>query len=99
MKLEPLGKGYYKIINRVGNKKTLTCGGTACNHQLVISELTRGHNQVWRIENTYNNLFKVSNKQYSALILLVSSDITSGKKAGLPFRNSLALRMECRRGL
>jgi alpha-L-fucosidase len=68
-------------VNRGDNKKALTCSGTTSNHQLVISDLTGSDNQVWRIENTYNNLFKISNKQYPTAMLLVSSDVTSGKKA------------------
>ena len=49
----------------------------------MISDFTGNDNQIWKIENSHNGLFKISNKQFPNIILSVDTALTEGKKAGL----------------
>jgi alpha-L-fucosidase len=80
-KLESVGKGLYKIMNRVNNKKVLECGTS--NKELAISEFSGKDNQIWKFEKSYNGLFKISNKQYPNKVLSVNTSIAEGNKAEL----------------
>ncbi len=80
-KLERLGKGFYKIVNRQDNTKALACNATG--HELVVSGMSGKDNEIWKIETTFDRLFKISNKQFPSLVLTVSSAMAEGDKAGL----------------
>jgi alpha-L-fucosidase len=80
--LEPAGKGLYKIMNRENPTKVLECSiSDASSHSLAISDVTGKDNQVWRIEHSYNGLYKVSNKLFPNLELSVNADFSDGAKA------------------
>jgi len=80
-KLEPAGKGIYKIRNREDGKKVFEC--SISNHDLVISNFTGKDNQFWKIEDIHNGLFKITNKQFPNRILSVNTPLSEGNKAGL----------------
>ena len=77
-KLEPTGKGFYKIENRENNKAL-----TSINNALTFSDFTGKENQLWKIENAYYGLYKISNKQYPSLILSASGNSAPGNKVGI----------------
>jgi alpha-L-fucosidase len=76
-KLEPGGKGIYKILNREDSKKALAC--TTSGYNLVLSNFTGKDNQFWKIDDVHNGLYKISNKQFPNMIL----DFAEGGKAKL----------------
>jgi alpha-L-fucosidase len=80
-KLESLGRGYYIILNRENNKKVFECG--ISDHELAISDFSGRDNQIWKIENSFNGLLKISNKQFPHSILSVDSILTEGNSAAL----------------
>jgi alpha-L-fucosidase len=80
-KLEHEGKGIYKILNCEDSKKVFEC--RTPDHDLVISNFIGKDNQFWKIEDTYNGLFKISNKQFPNIMLSVNTGIAEGNKAGL----------------
>jgi alpha-L-fucosidase len=84
-KLESVGKGLYKIMNRGNDKKVLECGTS--NKELVVSGFTGKDNQIWKFEKSYNGLFKISNKQYPNKVLSVNTSIAEGNKAELISEN------------
>ena len=79
-KLESAGKGLYKILNREKNDFAFEC--STAGHKLAIAHITGKDNQLWKMENSYNALIKISNKQFPEKILSVSSPIKEGAKAG-----------------
>ena len=83
-RLEPLGKGYYKIVNRANPGNTLECTATGSSgYDLALSDLSGKDNQIWKIENTYNGLYKIINKQFPDLFLSVNATPAKGNKAGI----------------
>jgi alpha-L-fucosidase len=80
-KLESLGKGFYKILNHGNSKKNFEC--TNSGRDLTTSEFSGKDNQIWKIENSYNGLLKISNKQFPNSILSVNTTLAEGNKAGL----------------
>ena len=50
-------------------------------HDLVISDFSGKDNQLWKIENTFNGLYKISNKQFPDLIVSVGASLAEGNKA------------------
>jgi alpha-L-fucosidase len=78
-KLEKVGKGLFKIINRGSSNKVLECSGL---NNLAISDFTGKDNQIWKFEKSYNGLLKISNKQFSS-ILSMNAGIMEGNKAEL----------------
>ena len=80
-KLESVGKGLYKILNRGSSESVFEC--TATGHELRISKFAGNDNQVWKIDDERNALFKISNKQFPNMILSMSAPLAEGKKAGL----------------
>jgi alpha-L-fucosidase len=81
-KLEQVGKGYYKILNRANHKNALECTASgASGYDLVLSDFSGKGNQIWKIENTYNGLYKIINKQFPDLLLSVNTSLTEGNKA------------------
>jgi alpha-L-fucosidase len=78
--LEHEGKGLYKIRNR-DNKMVFEC--QAPDNNLVISNFSAKNNQLWKIENSYQGLYKISNKQFPNMILSTNMDLAEGNKAGL----------------
>jgi alpha-L-fucosidase len=83
-KLEAVGKGIYKILNRENSEKVFEC--SLSNHDLIISNFIGKNNQFWKIENAHNGLFKIANKQFPNIILSVNTALAEGGKAG--FLNS-----------
>jgi hypothetical protein len=79
-KLEPAGKGIYKILNRE-NAKGLEC--STSGHDLVISNITGKDNQFWKIDDAHNGLLKISNKQLPNFVLSVNAALDEGRQAGL----------------
>lgn len=80
-KLESAGKGIYKILNRENSEKVFEC--SISNHDLILSNFSGKENQFWRIENSYNGLLKISNKQFPNIILSLNTAVTEGNKATL----------------
>ena len=56
---------------------------SASDHELVLSHFGGNDNQFWKIENAPNGLFKISNKQFSNMILSVNAPLAEGSKVGL----------------
>jgi alpha-L-fucosidase len=79
-KLEKVGKGFFKIINRGNSKKVLECGA---GNNLAISDFTGKDIQIWKFEKSYNGLLKISNKQFSNNVLSVGAGVKEGNKAEL----------------
>lgn len=73
-KLESMGKGIYKILNRENNKAL-----TGDNNSLAYSDFSGKDNQLWKIETHYG-LYKISNKQHPSMILSVSDNPKEGSK-------------------
>jgi alpha-L-fucosidase len=80
-KLESTGKGIYKILNRENGEKVIEC--SIPGHDLMISNYNGKENQLWKIEDVHNKLFKIANKQFPNMILFVNTTLTKGDKAGL----------------
>ncbi|MBN2029639.1 alpha-L-fucosidase [bacterium] len=80
-KLNPAGKGVYKIQNRENAGKVLACG--VSDQDLIISNDTGKNSQYWKIEDARNGLFKISNEEYPNAILSVHTPHTEGNPAGL----------------
>jgi alpha-L-fucosidase len=80
-KLENEGKGIYRIINRENSDLVLECSSSENN--LMISKYNGKENQLWKIEDAHNELFKISNKQFPNMILSLNIPIAKGNKAGL----------------
>jgi hypothetical protein len=74
-----LGKGFYRILNRKDNTKALACNisGTSDN-VLAISDISGKDNELWKIENTFNGLYKIINKQFPSYVLTYSSSFAEG---------------------
>ena len=79
-KLEKVGKGLFKIVNRGNGKKVLE--GSAEN-KLTISDFTTKDNQIWKLEKSYDGLLKISNKQFSNSVLSLNTGIKEGNIAEL----------------
>jgi alpha-L-fucosidase len=75
-KLENEGKGIYKILNRENSGKVLECNTTS--KELMISNFNGEGNQLWKIDDARNELFKISNKQFPNMILAVKSPVAEG---------------------
>jgi alpha-L-fucosidase len=80
-KLESIGKGLYKILNRENSEKVFEC--STSNHDLIISNFAGSDNQIWKIDAARNGLFKISNKQFPNIFLSVITPLVEGSKAGL----------------
>jgi alpha-L-fucosidase len=80
-KLEHVGKGMYKILNREDGNKVFEC--SISGHDLIVSYFTGKDNQFWKIENSCNGLFRISNKQFANIILSVNTPLAEGIKAEL----------------
>ena len=80
-KLESVGKGLYKILNRGSSENVFEC--TATGHDLTISKFAGNDNQIWQIDDARNAAFKISNKQYPDMILCMTIPSAEGDKAGL----------------
>ncbi len=78
-KLVSMGKGYYKIQNRGNAEKVLGYADAA--DALVIKNFSKKDGQLWKIENSYNGLLKISNKQFPTRILSVNPPLHGGSKA------------------
>jgi alpha-L-fucosidase len=80
-KLVSLGRGYYKILNRENNKKVFEYVDSA--NEPVITDFSVKDNQIWKIENSFNGLLKISNKQFPNRILSINITLTEGNKAAM----------------
>lgn len=80
-KMEPVGKGLYKILNRKDSEKVFEC--STSSFELVISNYAGNDNQIWKIDDERNGLFKISNKQFPNMILSMKTPVAEGNKAGL----------------
>ncbi len=78
-KLEPAGKGIYKIMNRENNKKVLSFS----DQNLIISDYNGNDNQLWKLDDVHNGLLSVSNKQFSDRQLSVNTPFAEGNMAEL----------------
>ena len=78
--LENQGKGIYKIINRENNGNVLASNSSG--DDLIISNNNGTENQLWKIDDAHNEVFKISNKQFPNMILSVNT-AAKGNKAGL----------------
>jgi len=83
-KIETVGKGLYKILNRDNNNKALTCrsSGTSA-YSPALTDLTGKDDQVWKIESSFNGYYKISNKQFPDIVLSVDSNVSEGSKVVL----------------
>ena len=80
--LEYVDKGIYKIHNRGEAGKVLTYNNSgASDPKLYLSDFTGNDNQLWKIDNSFNALYKISNKQFSDLSLSVNGGIKEGNIA------------------
>jgi alpha-L-fucosidase len=79
-KLEPVGKGFYKILSRESNKEALTLTNATGDDVLVIADFSGKDNQLWKVEDSYYGLYKISNKQYPQRVLAVNGTLAEGNK-------------------
>jgi alpha-L-fucosidase len=80
-KLKAEGNGFYGILSRENGKKGFEC--STSSHDLISADFAGKDNQIWKIEDSYNGLLKISNKQFPNFTLSVDAALTEGKKAGL----------------
>jgi alpha-L-fucosidase len=80
-KLESVGKGIYKIMNRENSEKIFECNTP--NNELVISDFKGSDNQFWKIDDVHNGLLRISNKQFPDFVLSVNVPFAEGNKVGL----------------
>ena len=78
-RLKAAGKGIYGILNRADNEKAITCG--ASGQELAVLKITGKDNQLWKIEDARNGLFKISNKQFPNILLSLNPPAAEGSKA------------------
>ena len=87
-KLESLGKGFYRILNRENSNKAIICISDENSVQnVVVSEIKGNDNEIWKIEDAYNG-YLFWNKNFPGYFLSMNNDETSGKKAGLVTKNT-----------
>jgi alpha-L-fucosidase len=80
-KLEHLGKGIYKILNRADNNQVFECSNSS---QKLNSEKFKGKdNQLWKIDDAHGGFYKISNKQFPDMILSINTALFEGAKAEL----------------
>jgi alpha-L-fucosidase len=91
-KFETVGKGFYSIRNRENAGKVLTFDISGASSQgLTMSDFTGKDKQLWKIEASFDALYKISNKQFPDHTLSVSTGIREGNKVemtsgtGTPF--------------
>ncbi|MFA6404074.1 MAG: alpha-L-fucosidase [Salinivirgaceae bacterium] len=83
-KIEKTGLGIYKIINRENPHKVLECAKNDTSELTVqAGEYTGTHNQQWKIEHSFNDALKITNKQYADYQLTIMNKTTDGTKATL----------------
>lgn len=70
-KLEALGKGFYIIHNRNNYNKVLEVKN---DKSIAVSDISGKDQQVWKIENTFNGLLKILNKQNPDVLLTVNTE-------------------------
>ena len=97
-KLENIGKGVYKILNRENNREALEFN--VSDNKLVISNFSGKENQFWKIDDARNGYYIISNKQFPEMILSVNNPISEGSKAELqnletPFSDKWMLKEVC----
>lgn len=81
-KLEPVGKGLYRITSRENSKKVLTIDAAgASGPSLVVADAAGNENEVWKIESWYSGLYRISGKQSPSFTLSINGDIAQGSKA------------------
>jgi alpha-L-fucosidase len=80
-KLESVGKGYFKILNRENAKKGFAFNNTT--NEISLVSISGKENQLWKIENAHSGLLRISNKQYPDVILSYSNPVTEGSKVGV----------------
>ena len=79
--LKPLGKGYYQFINRADASRALTY--ESASGKIIVAQLTGKADQTWKIENSFNGLYKIPNKQFPSILLSVNDSVAAGKRAGI----------------
>ena len=84
-KLERAGKGTYEIVSRKDSKTVIACD--SAGHNLVTSDFAGKESQFWKIESTYNGLYRISNKQFPTMGLSVDIPLSEGTKADVVTRN------------
>jgi alpha-L-fucosidase len=88
-RLQPAGKGLYKIVNRANPDNILECNSSeASAPNLVVAVSNSSNGQVWRIENSFNGLLKISNKQFPDMLL---SDYDGSKAVTMPAGKSTSI--------
>lgn len=68
-KLKALGKGCYAIMNRENENQGLTCNTVNSGYDLAVTEFSGKENQLWKIDDSFYGMNKISNKQFPNLIL------------------------------
>ncbi|MBN1926279.1 MAG: alpha-L-fucosidase [Prolixibacteraceae bacterium] len=91
-KLEAVGKGFYRILNRENLDKGITCSSVEPSEKgIAISDISGNDNELWKIEDTYNG-YQLSNKQFPGYFLLIRDDcLEMGEKeiSDIPFAWSI----------
>jgi len=80
-KLKHTGKGMYKIMNRGDGNKVFECSNSG--YDLIVSFFSGKDDQIWKVENAYNGLFKISNKQFPNKYLSVNTPLAKGSKSSV----------------
>jgi alpha-L-fucosidase len=80
-KLISTGKGIYQILSRENDKLALATDGS----EVKTEKINGGDNQLWLIEETYNNLLIISSNEYPELCLaMIDQKAVVGKKSESP---------------
>ena len=80
-KLEPAGRGIYKLLNRADPTRALAYDSD--HHSLVLSALTGDDSQSWKIENARAGLFAIANARNRDIRLSPPAAATAGTRVGL----------------
>ncbi len=80
-KLENVGQGFYKILNRKNREMAIGCD--ISGNKLLCTKFEGKDNQLWKIELSYYGNFKISNKKFPEKILCVDGENTEGSNVGI----------------
>jgi alpha-L-fucosidase len=80
-KLEAVGKGLYRILNRENPERVLECTNSGGN--LILGKYGSQENQVWRFEDAHGGVIKITSRQFPDAILALSAPPAEGGKAGV----------------
>lgn len=80
-KLDPQGKGYYRITGRENPANVLSANKSGSDYSIEVLPSESKDNQLWKIETSYNGFYRIRNKQYPDVDLSMDGDLSAGSEA------------------